>query len=287
LRSRALRLVARRRSARAAGQGRSFEDQPGEGPRGEQPLSYRLGRHRRHDDALSLAPTGLRVPASAVQNGDDAHLPVDLGGGLFAEGLIGCPAVRAEPLVLAQVVEHLFGLECRVVPPAMPGAARPLTTTATPVALGPARTWRLLGGVRPGGLGLLLPLWRGTKAELGERRDLLCRRVELTFEIDDSRLRDRQLFDESLLVRGKASRLRPPTIQASYKPPMLTIVLGLDPHVHQHTRWGTLCPVPSVTWANGFTERLPWCFSAGLVARFEPVRARPHARELRAAARRS
>jgi len=46
-----------------------------------------------------------------VQNTDDAHLPVDLGRALLIQGLIGCPAFRAEPLVLGNVVEHLFGLE--------------------------------------------------------------------------------------------------------------------------------------------------------------------------------
>jgi hypothetical protein len=90
--------------------------------------------------------------------------------------------------VLAQVVEHLFGLERRVVPPAMPGAARPLTTTATPVALGPARTWRLLGGAFARAVSGFFCFSERYQRELGERRDLLRRRVELSFETDGSRL---------------------------------------------------------------------------------------------------
>jgi len=188
-----------------------------------------------------------------VEGPDDAHLPVDLGRALLAEGLIGCPAARAVPLVLGQVVEHLFGLWCRVVPPAMPGAAGPLATTTATVAGRLTRICRLPGGVSPStpGLALLLSLLlrRGAEADLGERGDLLRRSDELTFEIDGSRLRGLQLCDEPLLVRGKASCLFTPTVEPIYKPPTLTIVLGPGPHDHQHTRWRTLCSVPSVTWA--------------------------------------
>jgi hypothetical protein len=125
-----------------------------------------------------------------VQNTHDAHLPVDLGGALLAEKRIGCPALRAAPLVLGNVVDDLFGLEPRVVPTAMPGAAGLLAPPAAPVALKPPRNCRRHGRVSPGTLGLvlLLLLRRGAEAELGERRDLLRCREELTFEIDDSRL---------------------------------------------------------------------------------------------------
>jgi len=90
-------------------------------------------------------------------NSDDANLPVDLGGTLLVERPVGWPAVRAAPLVLGNVVEHLFGL--RPSSPAGHGRCwRAPTPAAAPGAFGPLRIWRLPGRVSPGILGLVLLL---------------------------------------------------------------------------------------------------------------------------------
>lgn len=94
-----------------------------------------------------------------------------------------------------------------------------------------------LPGVRRSTPGLaVLLLRRRTEAEHGNRGDFTRCGDELTFEIGYSRLAGRQLCDQPLLFRCKTSCLSPPTIEAIYKPPVLTIVLVPGSHIHQHKR---------------------------------------------------
>ncbi len=93
-----------------------------------------LGRDRCDEHAPSLtlagAPVGRAVGRAAMSVSHDVYLPVDLVGGLFAEGGIRCPATRTDSLVVWYVVDHFDGFKGRVVPSAMPWTLWLLTTGA-------------------------------------------------------------------------------------------------------------------------------------------------------------
>lgn len=104
----------------------------------------------------------------------NVYLPVDLAGGLFAEGHIRCPTTGTDSLVVWYVVDHFDGLKGRVVPSAMPWAPGLLTSTTfltCDIIFASSR------------LDWLAPLRGGTKDELGERRHLLGKCTNLAFEL--------------------------------------------------------------------------------------------------------
>jgi hypothetical protein len=105
----------------------------------------------------------------------DVYLPVDLIGGLLAEGGIRCPTSRTDSLLLRYVVDLLDGLKGGVVPSAMPGTPGLLT----PGASRTYPTCDIFAYRRPDRLTLLR---RGTKDELGECRHLLGECADLAFE---------------------------------------------------------------------------------------------------------
>ncbi len=102
----------------------------------------------------------------------DVYLPVDLVGGLFAEGGIRCPATRTDSLVVWYVVDHFDGFKGRVVPSAMPWTPWLLTTEAfltCDIVFASSR------------LDWLTLLLRGAKDELCESRHLLGECTNLAF----------------------------------------------------------------------------------------------------------
>ena len=84
--------------------------------------------HRPRPRPISRTRTHPPVPHPAVHDPGQAHLPVDLLTAFRAERGELPPAVRADPLIGRHVMNLLPGLQMRVVPPTVPGTARPLPT---------------------------------------------------------------------------------------------------------------------------------------------------------------
>jgi len=78
----------------------------------------------------------------------DAHHPVDLRGGLFAEGRVLCSALRTAAVLLSNVVDLFFGLKVGVVLAAVAPASGLL---APPAAVGGASVGAVLGRGGSGG----------------------------------------------------------------------------------------------------------------------------------------
>jgi hypothetical protein len=107
-----------------------------------------------------------------MQVSHDVYLPVDLAGGLFAEGGIRCPTTGTDPLALRYVVDLLDGFKVGVVPSAMPWTPGLLTT-------GAFLTCDVFAHREGDRLALLR---RGAKDELGKGCHLLGKCTNLAFE---------------------------------------------------------------------------------------------------------
>lgn len=136
-----------------------------------------------------------------MQISHDAYLPVDLTGGLFAEGGIRRPTSRTDPFVLRYVVDHFDGFKGRVVPSAMPWTPGLLTSTTF-------LTCDVFAYRRPDRLVLL---GRGAKDQLGKRYHLLGECVDLAFEFTNPCSKLGVLRLEERIVASLALCLRPPT----------------------------------------------------------------------------
>jgi len=197
-------------------------DEAGQEPRGEQALRDRLCRDGGHEHAPHPAMTGPPVGRAATDDPHDAHLPVDLLGAFLAERHVSCAAVRTDPLVFRHVVDLFDGLETRVVPSTMSGAAGLLTPAAPLGSLG------VVGAVRLG-RGRLLLLRRGAEGQLGKRRHLRAQRSHLS--------------PQGRVLGGQPLGFDPPAL--GLRPPAFSLVRMPGCHHHQYTRKRALCPAPS------------------------------------------
>ena len=109
-----------------------------------------------------------------MQVSHDAYLPVDLIGGLFAEGGVRRPATGTDPLLLRNVMNFLDRLKGRVVPSAVPWTSGLLTSAAF-------LTRDIV--FASSGLDRLAPLRPGDKDELAERRHFSCGCANLAVEL--------------------------------------------------------------------------------------------------------
>lgn len=100
-----------------------LDEQMGQEHRGEQALADHLGHDGGDGHPWDRAPAATPVGRPVMDDAHETHLPVDLFGGLLVEGVVGRPALRADPLLLRDVVDALFGLELGVVTPSVSLAA--------------------------------------------------------------------------------------------------------------------------------------------------------------------
>jgi hypothetical protein len=212
----------------------------------------RLGHRRGGQYPGHRAPAAATVPAAAVHDPHEPHLPVDLLTRLLTKGNILGPATPADPLRGGNVVDLLDRLKIGVVPPAMTTTTRLLTTPppAAPSGLaGGAGPASLSGGLAAGlGRGICgrLDLLRGlTKNQPRQCRDLLAQRGDLALQLDHPHPRTIGLPTPTLDVSAGTVGLTTPTL--SLAPPMLgvgapvvrvaaPVVADRGSHNHQQTR---------------------------------------------------
>ena len=198
--------------------------QPGQEPRGEQPLRDHLGRRRRAGRLRPVARAAAPVAAAPQQNPDQRDPPVDQLAVLGADEFVPGPAARAAPLLRFQVDDAFLGLQVRVTAPAVPRRARTLPPSA--------RT------MRPSARAVLAAAARGRSAlfaggaeqQPAQRRDRLLQPAHLGGQRGHPGVQLRVL-----LPQLRCRRLGLPSPGAPVADLSILIDHRRDRHVTQHT----------------------------------------------------